>query len=160
MSISKPDNHTAHISAITPEQRRAYLDTLVFLQIDARLLNIKRAHNKTCMWLLDQGEYKNWLDPDKIHDHHGFLWVKGKPGAGKSTVMEYALARAKQEMTSSTIISFFFNARGETLENNFGNVSIIIVSAPDRNTPTSRRISAIGFCNGKSWRTRRRTLEN
>ena len=116
VSISKLSTRTARITAITTEQRQTYLHTLLFPQIDARLLNIKRAHDQTCMWLLDQTQYKDWLDPEKIQNHHGFLWVKGKPGAGKSTMMKYALARAKQAMTSSVIISFFFNARGETLE--------------------------------------------
>ena len=102
--------------AILSEQRQCCLDALAFPQIDARLLNIKKAYDRTCMWLLEQPEYKDWLDPNKILEHHGFLWVKGKPGAGKSTMMKYALAHARKEMKSSVIISFFFNARGEALE--------------------------------------------
>ena len=101
---------------ITPEQQQGYLDALAFPQIDARLLNIKKAHDRTCMWLLEQSEYQDWLDPNKIQEHHGFLWVKGKPGAGKSTMVKYALAHAQKEMAGSVIISFFFNARGEALE--------------------------------------------
>src|SRR6266487_6408241 len=81
--------------AIGSEQQQSYLDALAFPQIDSRLLNIKKAHDKTCMWLLEQSEYKDWLDPNKIPEHHGFLWVKGKPGAGKSTMMKYALAHAR-----------------------------------------------------------------
>jgi hypothetical protein len=76
----------------------------------------KKPHDKTCIWLFEQGEYKNWLDPDKIQEHHGFLWVKGKPEARKSTMMKYALERARTEMATSVITSFFFNARGEVLE--------------------------------------------
>jgi hypothetical protein len=101
---------------ITPEQQKGFLDALAFPQIDARLLNIKQAHDRTCMWLLEQSEYQDWLNPNKIQEHHGFLWVKGKPGAGKSTMMKYALARARKEMANSVIISFFFNARGDNLE--------------------------------------------
>jgi ABC-type ATPase involved in cell division len=40
----------------------------------------------------------------KILEHHGFLWVKSKPGAGKSTMMKYALAHARKEMAGSVII--------------------------------------------------------
>jgi ankyrin repeat protein len=111
--LTKPSNLNLEI---TPEQKQGYLDALAFPQIDARLLNIKKAHDRTCMWLLEQSEYQDWLDPDKIQKHHGFLWVKGKPGAGKSTMVKYALAHARKEMASSVIISFFFNARGEALE--------------------------------------------
>jgi hypothetical protein len=75
---------------VTQEQRNAYLDSLSFQQIDARLLNIKKAHGSTCNCLLEQLEYKQWLDRDLIDDHHFFLWIKGKPGAGKSTIMKHS----------------------------------------------------------------------
>jgi hypothetical protein len=49
------------------------------------------AHAKTCKWLLKKSEYLDWLDIAKLPDHHGFLWMKGKPGTGKSTLMKFAL---------------------------------------------------------------------
>ncbi|KAJ6439239.1 hypothetical protein O9K51_08651 [Purpureocillium lavendulum] len=63
-----------------------------------------------------QHKYLKWLDPTRIGEHHGFLWIKGKPGAGKSTLMKFALADARKKMMHQTIISFFFNARGNDLE--------------------------------------------
>ncbi|EMT67378.1 Serine/threonine-protein phosphatase 6 regulatory ankyrin repeat subunit C [Fusarium odoratissimum] len=51
-----------------------------------------------------------------VDEHHGFLWIKGKPGAGKSTLMKFILSNARRRMKDKTIISFFFNARGEELE--------------------------------------------
>jgi adenylylsulfate kinase-like enzyme len=57
-------------------------------------MNIKNAHAKTCSWLIRKPEYLDWLNPSKLSQHHGFLWIKGKPGAGKSTVMKFALAYA------------------------------------------------------------------
>lgn len=98
------------------EQRRGFLDSLRFDQIDARHATIKTAHAKTCKWLLKKSEYQDWLDFNNIFEHHGFLWIKGKPGTGKSTIMKFALAQAKKTMTDTIIISFFFNARGEDLE--------------------------------------------
>ncbi|KAJ4245968.1 hypothetical protein NW762_013712 [Fusarium torreyae] len=92
------------------------LESLRFKQIDARYENIKRAHRKTCKWLLNRPEYLDWLNPHNIQAHHGFLWVKGKPGAGKSTLMKFVLNTARTKMKNKVIISFFFNARGETLE--------------------------------------------
>ncbi|KAK2473116.1 hypothetical protein H9L39_15291 [Fusarium oxysporum f. sp. albedinis] len=76
----------------------------------------KKAHAKTCKWILKRGEYLDWLNPDKVDEHHGFLWIKGKPGAGKSTLMKFILSNARRRMKDKTIISFFFNARGEELE--------------------------------------------
>lgn len=84
--------------------------------MNARLQSIKKAHDTTCMWLLDKFEYRDWLNPHKTLLHHGSLWIKGKPGVGKSTMMKFALAHAKKEMKDATVISFFFNAKGETLE--------------------------------------------
>ena len=92
------------------------LDSLRFDQIDARQTTIENAHAKTCKWLLKKPEYLDWLDATKLSEHHGFLWVKGKPGTGKSTLMKFALANACKTMYDRIIISFFFNARGESLE--------------------------------------------
>ncbi|PSN73262.1 ankyrin [Corynespora cassiicola Philippines] len=92
------------------------LGSLKFDQIDARQLTIKNAHAKTCKWLLKTNEYVDWINPREVQNHHGFLWIKGKPGTGKSTLMKFALANARRTLKKSTIISFFFNARGEELE--------------------------------------------
>ncbi|KAL6825728.1 purine and uridine phosphorylase [Trichoderma sp. SZMC 28015] len=101
---------------ISVEQMNALLDSLRFDQIEARQMTIKNAHAKTCRWLLHKSEYINWLDTAKISEHRGFLWIKGKPGTGKSTLMKFALNSAKKTMRDKTIIYFFFNARGEELE--------------------------------------------
>jgi ankyrin repeat protein len=103
-------------TVVTQEQRKAFLDSLSFEKIDARLLNIKKAHDRTCNWLFEQLEYKKWLDRDLAYEHHGFLWIKGKPGAGKSTVMKHALLKTKKLLAGAVIVSFFFNARGSVLE--------------------------------------------
>ncbi|KAH8893361.1 hypothetical protein GQ53DRAFT_684995, partial [Thozetella sp. PMI_491] len=102
--------------SLDEEQKRVLLDSLRFEQIDARHDTIKNAHAKTCKWLLKKSEYLDWLDPSKLGEHHGFLWIKGKPGAGKSTLMKFALVDARKRMRHKTIISFFFNARGDYLE--------------------------------------------
>lgn len=62
------------------DQRRHYLASLKFEQIDARHATIKTAHSKTCKWLLNKCEYRGWLDGDKLSEHNGFLWIEGKLG--------------------------------------------------------------------------------
>ncbi|KAF4774757.1 hypothetical protein HER10_EVM0003061 [Colletotrichum scovillei] len=97
--------------------RKALLDSLKFDQIDKRHANIKANHAKTCDWLLQHPDYVIWLDRKMYSQHHGFLWIRGKPGAGKSTIMKFAFNRARRRATSiGPSISFFFNARGEGLE--------------------------------------------
>ncbi|CAI6313214.1 unnamed protein product [Periconia digitata] len=98
------------------EQKRDLLQSLMFDKIDSREMNIGNAHAKTCRWLLEKSEYLEWLDPEKSRDHNGFLWIKGKPGAGKSTLIKYALTHARKTMDGWIIISFFFHGRGESLE--------------------------------------------
>ncbi|KAL8792151.1 MAG: hypothetical protein Q9195_005247 [Heterodermia aff. obscurata] len=103
-------------STVSREQTRLLTESLRFDQIKARQMTIRRAHVKTCKWLFTKPEYLDWLDQAKLSDHHGFLWIKGKPGTGKSTLMKSLLANAKKLMKGKVVISFFFNARGEELE--------------------------------------------
>ncbi|KAL2855967.1 hypothetical protein BJY01DRAFT_231401 [Aspergillus pseudoustus] len=100
---------------ISPEKRQLYHESLAFDQLDSRHRTVRMAHSKTCRWILSSPEYKGWLDPNHYHQHHGFLWIKGKPGAGKSTLMKFAFTQARK-LASTTVVSFFFNARGDTLE--------------------------------------------
>ncbi|KAK4466758.1 ankyrin repeat-containing domain protein [Cladorrhinum samala] len=94
------------------------LISLKFYQTDSRQESIRLAHGKTCTWILKKQEYLDWLNPDKLPTHHGFLWMKGKPGCGKSTLMKFTLRRFQRMKRNgnSTIIYFFFNARGAELE--------------------------------------------
>ncbi|KAF2823744.1 hypothetical protein CC86DRAFT_354984 [Ophiobolus disseminans] len=105
---------------------RDLMKSLQFDQMSLRETNIKDAHRETCQWLLRQPEYIDWLEPTRITLHRGLLWIKGKPGAGKSTIMKFAHSRAigmieevnhtSKGKGDSVVIAFFFNARGVLLE--------------------------------------------
>jgi len=103
-------------SSLTEDQRQRFMESLNYGQIDARHATIRSAHSKTCRWICSSSEYQDWLDDQRLLEHHGFLWIKGKPGTGKSTLMKFALASTKRKMADSTVISFFFNAGGEDIE--------------------------------------------
>lgn len=92
------------------------MDALNFSRVDIRRNNISKEHRNTCEWLYDKPEYKSWRDPNMMSTHHGFFWIKSKPGAGKSTIMNFLVKSAKRRLRGDTIISFFFHARGEVLE--------------------------------------------
>lgn len=103
----------------TRNDRRAMLfKSLKFAQIDYRKTAIKDNHAKTCQWLLSLPMYQRWLDYGEAQHHQGFLWIKGKPGVGKSTMMKYIYLqmRNKDQRQKVLTASFFFNARGEYLE--------------------------------------------
>lgn len=108
----------AEIGLTEDEIAFAFIEKLKFPQIDSRKMGIRRAHSKTCQWLLDSRQYQDWLDDEKLHDHYGLLWMKGKPGTGKSTIMKFIdhKFRESQFGQHTVTISFFFNARGTELE--------------------------------------------
>jgi NACHT domain len=110
--------HHANISTEQASEHRKYLlDSLRFEQIDARHSNIKAAHAKTCMWLLQHPAYMDWLDPEMFAQHCGFFYINGKPGVGKSTLMKFIYTRTgKGTADNAATISFFFSARGHDLE--------------------------------------------
>jgi ABC-type ATPase involved in cell division len=52
-----------------------------------------------------------------VTEHHGFLWIKGKAGAGKSTLMKYLYDNAEKNwIAGQIVVSFFSNARGAPVE--------------------------------------------
>ena len=72
---------------------------------------VEDAATNTCAWLLNHGEYKTWLD-----QRHALLWIVGKPGVGKSTLIRYALQNASY--STEVVACFFFSGRGSDLQKN------------------------------------------
>ncbi|KAI9158022.1 putative NACHT and Ankyrin domain protein [Paramyrothecium foliicola] len=102
---------------VNKPRRRMLLDALKYQEMDTRHNTIKAAHRKTCQWLLEQPEFAAWWDSSKRSEHHGFLWITGKPGAGKSTIMKYAFESTKKKrQKEAATLSFFFNRRGDVIE--------------------------------------------
>lgn len=116
------------------------LEKLRFKQMDVRLLTLKTAQAKTCKWLLKNGHYKDWTDRQMIDEHHGFFWIKGKPGTGKSTMMKFLFGEAKRTMKKSIVISFFFNARGSELEKSTTGLYRSLLLQLLEKSPQSRRV--------------------
>ncbi|KAI0162080.1 hypothetical protein GGR57DRAFT_498426 [Xylariaceae sp. FL1272] len=79
-----------------------------------RQKNIHRALLDTCDWLFRSPEYVSWTCRSDVQRNRGLLWIKGKPGAGKSTLMKRALnqAQARYAGSATSTAAFFFNARG------------------------------------------------
>ncbi|RDW82406.1 hypothetical protein BP6252_03518 [Coleophoma cylindrospora] len=96
--------------------KRSLLDQLYFTKIDERLTHLAAAQGTTCRWFLNKPEYILWHDQSQQLKHGNFLWIKGNPGTGKSTLMKLLFeeeAKLKLESNLSQItLSFFFLARG------------------------------------------------
>ncbi|KAJ5903341.1 Pfs NACHT and ankyrin domain protein [Penicillium tannophilum] len=130
-SLQVGNNYGTITTANSPEgsdqrtHRDKALASLNFKKIGSRKLDITTSLKETCEWLLGHENYKTWLDDRELPQHHGFFWISGKPGAGKSTIMKFAYLDMKNRCQTNdesgrhdnpVIASFFFNARGEDLE--------------------------------------------
>ncbi|KAH6847423.1 hypothetical protein B0I37DRAFT_397614, partial [Chaetomium sp. MPI-CAGE-AT-0009] len=95
--------------------KESLVDRLFFSKIDERLTSLTGAQGKTCRWFLTKPEYAAWRAVARQSEDGGFLWIKGNPGTGKSTLMKFLFEEAKQNARddpSQIILSFFFLARG------------------------------------------------
>jgi hypothetical protein len=111
-------NNVTNPSEQTTEEVRheSLMNTLAFDQMDFRKATVEPAHTRTCRWIFEEEAFLRWRDPAFRDTNHGFLWIKGKPGSGKSTLMKCILNSTTKHGPECTVISFFFNARGESLE--------------------------------------------
>ncbi|KAI0105683.1 hypothetical protein GGR51DRAFT_560155 [Nemania sp. FL0031] len=101
---------------LTEERHTELLDCLNFPDANERQSSIKTAHEHTCSWVFKNTTYSSWFDVEKTSLANRFLWIKGKPGSGKSTLMKFLFTDATQRLGSHKVISFFFHARGADLQ--------------------------------------------
>jgi hypothetical protein len=99
-----------------PEYIARVMNDLSFGRMGLRKSTIAPALADTCQWLLKRQEYIDWRSLDRMCDHHGFMWIKSKPGAGKSTLMKFLLEATQTRYSDEKVVSFFFNARGDVDE--------------------------------------------
>ncbi|KZL84934.1 ankyrin repeat-containing protein [Colletotrichum incanum] len=91
---------------------QACMRSLAFEEIDGRQHGIDAAAAGTCEWLLRHETLIQWT-----RQHRGLVWIKGKPGSGKSTLMKYALEKVPPLFaTQPLVLSFFFHGRGHELQ--------------------------------------------
>ena len=74
-----------------------------------RFHEIRSPASDTCAWLLKHHTYQVWMEQQT-----DLLCIKGKPGAGKSTLMKFAVE--KETSQRPVLASFFFHSRGTELQ--------------------------------------------
>ena len=85
--------------------------------MNSRKNEISNPADETCAWLSKHPIYQKWRDKQ-----HGLLWIKGKPGAEKSTVMKYAFIsrclhnEKRPKHVKLVVASFFFHGRGVMIQ--------------------------------------------
>lgn len=75
--------------------------------------NVSQPHGDTCKWILELQQYRDWKEASC-----GLLWIKGKPGSGKSTLMSFLhrIFRRESDSEGRIHLDFFFHARGSELQ--------------------------------------------
>ncbi|KAI1274336.1 hypothetical protein F5Y07DRAFT_390609 [Xylaria sp. FL0933] len=88
------------------------LQSLAFPGMISRHNDILIASIGTCTWLQSHPLFQEWCSRFRA-----LLWIKGKPGSGKSTLMKYTLEKTKSSTGGEDLIaSFFFHGRGVELQ--------------------------------------------
>ncbi|RDW72205.1 hypothetical protein BP5796_08239 [Coleophoma crateriformis] len=117
LSLASQPNYTSY--SIDATTKQSLIDQLYFTKIDERLTSLTAAQGNTCRWFLAKPEFIAWHTLAQLPDHGGFLWIKGNPGTGKSTLMKFLFEDAKLNAKgdpSKITLSFFFLARGTVEE--------------------------------------------
>ncbi|CAH0005040.1 unnamed protein product [Clonostachys byssicola] len=107
-------------------------------ELDFRVHQIEDPFQSTFQWIFQTPTFCDWLQNDDFK----LLWIHGKPGSGKSTLMKHVL-ESKQtwellhdwRRPSEIVCSFFLHLRGTALQKSFEGVlrSLIIqILAPHR----------------------------
>ncbi|GIJ91436.1 hypothetical protein Asppvi_010401 [Aspergillus pseudoviridinutans] len=65
----------------------------------------------TCGWLLDDLQYKDWMNKPC-----GLFWIQGNPGAGKSVLMKFAAKAMAHRKSGELVVSYFLHGRGTPLQ--------------------------------------------
>ncbi|KAH6869158.1 hypothetical protein B0T10DRAFT_384294, partial [Thelonectria olida] len=100
------------------EAEKACLQSLWFPNMNAHSQNLKNPAEQTCLWLFKHKAYEDWFNGRNRDKNFGLLWLKGKPGVGKSTLMKEAFRRSVlgQAKSDYCTAAFFFDAGGVELE--------------------------------------------
>ena len=86
--------------------------------MNAREGQVEPADPDTGDWLLQSQDFQDWAQRKRFDQHHGFFWIQGNPGSGKSTLMKkaYSHIQTLSRDPTSIIAAFFFNKRGSEIE--------------------------------------------
>ncbi|QIW96626.1 hypothetical protein AMS68_002144 [Peltaster fructicola] len=92
----------------TDQRGMDLLSRLQYHGMGSRRANVSMPLDGTCDWLLRHPDYKRWST------NGGFFWIKGKPGAGKSTLIRFADSQCDEQVALR--LTHYFNARGAHIE--------------------------------------------
>ena len=90
----------------------ACLDSLGYTEMKFRRQEIRKAYSNSCAWVFRNESYIRWGN-----ENRGLLWIRGKPGSGKSTLMKRILESFDEQRPQQQLrLYFFFHRRGNSLQ--------------------------------------------
>ncbi|KAL9043967.1 MAG: hypothetical protein Q9214_002865 [Letrouitia sp. 1 TL-2023] len=106
------------IAKMLDKQKEDCLKSLRFQEYDSRKSTIVNPSSGTCNWIFNDSRYVSWTLPKYHPESASILWIKGKPGSGKSILMKNILLCQERSVLEgdAICISFFFNGRGAEIE--------------------------------------------
>lgn len=107
-------NHYYVPDAVSENVLDKLMDALKFEHMDSRIRNVATATPTTCDWLFKSREVLQWIEQPGKSNKQVVLWIRGKPGSGKSTMMKKLLTWSKHRVKSDMTLAFFFNARSHS----------------------------------------------
>ena len=87
-SYESQPQHRRHHKTVTNRPALLHQNQRALIKPNSRPRNNLR-------WFLTKPGYTSWHDVAQQPDHGGFLWIKGNPGTGKSTLMKLLFVEAK-----------------------------------------------------------------
>jgi ankyrin repeat protein len=155
---------TTSPKAPTSSDEEACLRKLAFAAIDSRQSSVHTELAGTCEWIFSDPTYTTWSKRLDIDAHGGLMWIKGKPGAGKSVMMKKILTVVRNEKPRDMVASFFFNARGTDLERSTLGMFRSLLHQVLRQDPDMRREFTMKYLErcrliGTDWEYREQELQ-
>jgi predicted ATPase len=96
----------------TGDDLEALLHSLAFPEMDLGFLGMGKTEEGTSEWFFQHETYVKWIRSN------GGVWIKGKPGSGKSMLLRHVHDRLKESDAKDTgfVFFFFFHGRGTKLQ--------------------------------------------
>ncbi|KAI8964916.1 hypothetical protein F5Y11DRAFT_363187 [Daldinia sp. FL1419] len=95
------------------------LNSLSFPGMDRWRHSSRGSSVDTRSWLFQHKTFQDWFHHRDIQTHNGLLWISGKPGSGKSTLMLKAYHHASRLQRSGgyCTAAFFFSTKSTSEQN-------------------------------------------
>lgn len=140
-------------AVVEDDRSVAFMEALSFPLMERRLASIRRAPGGTCRWIFAKPGFSNWLGSSGQSSQNDIFWIKGKAGAGKSTLMRCIFETARERMPGRHVISFFFNAKGVRLEHSVEGMFRSLLYQILEKVPRLRELISIPrrFHDGQDW---------